>query len=161
MDAQILLAILGLAIVASVCAKLPARWRLSRAKHPSLRGHPRIARLISKRVPYYEYDESEFFLSDGAPGTVAGKRREAFLKLAEELRGRVRESAAIARELEQGISDAQFTKSYRVPFQYRSLVNRHLPAGLLVIESSGSRLKDVDGNWYRDVAGSYGVNLLG
>jgi glutamate-1-semialdehyde 2,1-aminomutase len=142
-------------------ARLQRRLELSAAKHPSLAGHPRLARRLAALLPRYEYDEAEYFRADGAPDEVAERRRAAFARLAALYAGRFAQSAALGREVEAGISDQQFTQRYRVPFQFRSLVMRHLKGAPYIVSSRGVRLTDLDGNEYLDVSGSYGVNLFG
>ena len=76
--------LIGLAAVAALF--LPAlrmRLELSKAKHPSLTGHARMARRIAALVPYYAYDEDRFFRSDAAPAEVAVRRRSGFAQLTE------------------------------------------------------------------------------
>ena len=63
----------------------PRRWRrraaeaehaaasCRKAKHPSLRGHSRMARRVAALVPFYEYDETQFFRSDDAPDAIAAR----------------------------------------------------------------------------------------
>jgi glutamate-1-semialdehyde 2,1-aminomutase len=70
-------------------------------------------------------------------------------------------TAALTREVEGEISDLQFTDRYRVPFQFRGLVRRHLRAGSFVASAAGVQLTDLDGNDLYDLGGSYGVNLFG
>ena len=48
-----------------------------------------------------------------------------------------------------------------MPYQYSRLVRERLGGGPLLKSSSGVCLTDVDGNRFYDLAGSYGVNLLG
>src|SRR6266496_1198916 len=122
----------GAGALAYLFVKVKTRLELSKAKHPSLRGHARMSRLVAKLVPFYDYDEDRF----------AETRR-------------LTEHAA------PGISDLQFTSAYRVPFQYRTLVGRHLKSGSFYRSSSGVTLTDADGNTLHDVSGSYGVNVLG
>ena len=55
----------------------------------------------------------------------------------------------------------QFTNANRVPFPFRSLVQKYLPVGAVSDATSGVRIRDIDGNWSYDLSGSYGVNLLG
>src|ERR1700739_152929 len=62
---------------------LRLRLLLSRAKHPSLRGHARLARLLARLAHYYEYDETRFFNADDAPAEVAAVRRAGFTQLAQ------------------------------------------------------------------------------
>jgi glutamate-1-semialdehyde 2,1-aminomutase len=141
--------------------RLKRRLDLARAKHPSLRGHARLARRLARLVPFYEYDEQRFFRCDGAPEEVAARRRAGFARLAELYRERFSEGARLTAEAEDGISDLQFTGAYRVPFQFSRHVRRHLKAGAFVRASSGVTLTDLDGNVFHDLSGSYGVNLLG
>jgi glutamate-1-semialdehyde 2,1-aminomutase len=154
--------LIGLVAVAALL--LPAlrmRLELSKAKHPSLTGHARMARRIAALVPYYAYDEARFFRSDAAPAEVAVRRRSGFAQLTELYRQRFARSAALTAEAESAISDLQFTSRYRVPFQYSQFLRRHLKAGAFLQSSEGVSVTDLDGNRFYDVAGSYGVNLFG
>jgi glutamate-1-semialdehyde 2,1-aminomutase len=40
-------------------------------------------------------------------------------------------------------------------------VQKHLKLGILLDTSTGTRVKDLDGNWSYDLTGSYGVNVFG
>jgi glutamate-1-semialdehyde 2,1-aminomutase len=73
---------------AASAAEVKSRLALSRAKHPSLSGHARIARCIARRLPFYEYDEREIFRVDGAPDSLAAARRAELMLLAAWYRGR-------------------------------------------------------------------------
>ncbi len=151
-------------IAAALALLLPAmrmRLELSRAKHPSLTGHARIARRVAALVPYYAYDEDRFFRSDAAPAEVVERRRAGFARLAELYRQRYARGAALTAETENAISDLQFTSRYRVPFQYSQYLRRHLKAGAFVQSSEGVMVTDLDGNRFYDLSGSYGVNLFG
>ena len=160
-DLRIALYAFGVAAVAVSLEPLRTRLELSRAKHPSLSGHARLARRVAALVPFYEYDEEQFFKSDGAPEAVVVRRRAGFARLATLYRQRFAETARLTDEVEGAISDLQFTSAYRVPFQYSRLVRRHLKAGSFVRSSSGVTLTDLDGNELYDLTGSYGVNVLG
>jgi len=138
-----------------------ARLALSRAKHRSLHGHPRLALRIASWVRSYSYDENEFFASDGAPQEIQRQRREGFHRLAGLFRSRFPKTIALTEELEAGVSDLAFVNAHRVPFQYQDYVRRHLRTGSIVEETDGPRVRDVDGNWSYDLGGSYGVNLFG
>ncbi|MEQ8275041.1 MAG: aminotransferase class III-fold pyridoxal phosphate-dependent enzyme [Deltaproteobacteria bacterium] len=151
----------GAATGAWLAPKLWRRIKLSRAKHRSLTGHPRTAVLLSRLVPQVTYDESFAFGVDGAPNEVAAKRREAFLRIAQSLRARAPKTLEASQSLESGVSDVAFVNAYRVPFQFRELVRRHLQVGSIVAETDGPRVADLDGNWAYDLGGSYGVNLFG
>jgi len=141
--------------------KLKARLLLSRAKHPSLRGHAKMALRIAKRIPFYEYADDEVFSTDGAPTDVAERRRRGFERLASELTARSTETLRQSAELEDGLPDVAFVNAHRVPFQYRGYVASRMKVGCLVAEAAGPRVRDLDGNWAYDLGGAYGVNLFG
>jgi glutamate-1-semialdehyde 2,1-aminomutase len=141
--------------------KARQRLQLSRAKHGSLAGHARMARRVASLVPFYEYDDQQFFRSDDPPEDVAQRRADAFGRLSDLYRIRFARSRAATSEFRGGVSDVQFTDAYRVPFQYSRIVRENLSAGSVLSESEGVTLRDLDGNVLYDLAGSYGVNLLG
>src|ERR1700761_4265234 len=78
----ILVWLLGLGLVLLLGRRLAMRLQLSRAKHRSLAGHVRLGRRLARLIPYYEYDEEQFFRADDAPEEVARQRRAAFMRLA-------------------------------------------------------------------------------
>src|ERR1700722_10083500 len=85
MDSQ--LSILSLAAgavvaTAAVAPKVKARLALSRAKHRSLGGHSKMSRMVARLIPFYEFDNNDFFCSDGAPPAVATQRQDGFFRLA-------------------------------------------------------------------------------
>jgi glutamate-1-semialdehyde 2,1-aminomutase len=121
----------------------------------------RMSRRLAKLVPFYEYDEEQFFRSDGAPPDVAARRRRGFERLAQLLQCRAPHTIELSEELESGLSDLSFTKTYCVPFQYSSYVKKHLKVGSLAHQSSGVRVIDLDGNAAFDLTGSYGTNVFG
>jgi len=140
---------------------LKARLELSKAKHRSLAGHPRIARFVASLVPFYAYDEMRFFRADAAPDEVAAQRRVEFAQLSDLYRKRFASTLQLTAEAAEFISDLQFTETYRVPFQFSRHVRRHLPVGAFLQSSSGVTTTDLDGNSFYDLTGSYGVNLFG
>ena len=117
--------------------------------------------MLARLMPYYEYGKAKFFCSDGAPDEVAAKRRAGFEHLARQFRDQCPKSIAFGDDLEGAVSDLEFTNLYRVPFQYRNLVRDSLKVGSVATASSGTRIRDLDGNWAYDLSGSYGVNLFG
>ena len=152
---------LGAAAAALTLPALKARLELSRAKHPSLAGHARLARRVAALVPGYAYGEDRMFRTDGAPAEIEARRRAGFHRLAALYRSRFTRTLELTREAKEGLSDLQFTAAYRVPFQYSARVREHLPVGAFLEASSGTTLADLDGNRFYDVAGSYGVNVFG
>lgn len=141
--------------------KAQVRLRLSRAKHPSINGHAKISRRLAKLVPHYEYSPEEAFATDGAPADIVEKRQRGFAQLAEQTRERAPESIKFSACLEHQVADMQFTNAYRVPFQYRSLVQNNLQVPGVAVASDGVKIQNLDGSWAYDLGGSYGVNLLG
>ncbi|MEW5057252.1 MAG: aminotransferase class III-fold pyridoxal phosphate-dependent enzyme [Cycloclasticus sp.] len=155
------LPITTLIVVLLLTRKIWVRLRLSRAKHPSLRGHSKWSRRIAKIIPAFDYDENEFFSSDNAPADVIEQRQQAFKKLTALLDKKFAKTTEFYHSLEGSISDIAFTSAYRVPFPYRKYLSQHLKLGAMVVESSGVKVKDLDDNWSYDLTGSYGVNVFG
>jgi glutamate-1-semialdehyde 2,1-aminomutase len=152
---------LGVAALATSLAKLKQRLELSKAKHRSLAGHARLSRRVASAVPFYEYDESQFFCSDGAPDEVVTQRRDGFMRLSALYEARFPETIRSTAAVADSISDLQFTEAYRVPYQYGRFVREHLRVGAFVQSSEGVTVTDLDGNRFYDLTGSYGVNVLG
>jgi glutamate-1-semialdehyde 2,1-aminomutase len=152
---------MGAAAASPWIPTLKRRIELSRAKHRSLAGHSKMAKRVAKLVPFYAYGEDRFFSSDGAPADVADRRRAGLMRLGETLRQRAPKSIAMTSEAQVGISDLQFTSSYRVPYQYSGYLRQHIKTGSFLQSSSGVTVTDLDGNTYYDLTGSYGVNVFG
>lgn len=148
-------------MILNLFRKIYARVLLSRAKHKSLHGHPRLALKIARWVPAYSYGENTFFSSDSAPDHIQKKRQAGFQRLAGLFRELSPKTIAMTDELETAIPDLAFVNAHRVPFQYQNYVHDHLSIGSIVEETDGPRVRDMDGNWFYDLGGSYGVNLFG
>ena len=151
----------GVAVLGALIARVKPRLELSRAKHRSLAGHARIARRLASLIPFYEYDESRFFRCDDAPEAIAARRRDGFARLSRLYGERFAKTGGLTAETAGAISDLQFIAAYRVPFQFSRFVRQHLSAGSFLASSSGVTLRDLDGNSFYDLTGSYGVNLFG
>jgi glutamate-1-semialdehyde 2,1-aminomutase len=163
MDSPTLILSLSTAAGAAAAAfpKLHARLALSRAKHRSLTGHSKMSRAVARLIPHYEFDIDDFFRSDSAPADIATQRQDAFFRLARLYEQRYPKGRALTVEAAERISDLQFTKAYRVPFQYSRLVQEYLGSSSFVASSAGVTVTDVDGNVFYDLTGSYGVNIFG
>ncbi len=151
----------GGSVLLVLASKARARWALSRAKHPGLAGHPRIARRLAALLPSYTYSTQQIFAVDGAPSSVVAQRHAAFAHLVSTIEQRYPETLAAGATVAQGLSDLQFVSAYRIPFQFRNLVKQGLKIGSFLQSSSGVTVTDLDGNVFYDLTGSYGVNLLG
>ena len=158
---SVLPVILLMPLVALLLFKAYHRLRLSLAKHPSLTGHSKMSKRLARLLPYYEISAADIFRIDRAPAAIAEQRRVGFFRLAEYFRSISPASIELAESLEDGVSDLEFTNTYRVPFQFARYVKSHLRLGAFVTESSGVMVKDIDDNWSYDLTGSYGVNVFG
>src|SRR5262245_15072460 len=92
-------------LTSAALARAHARLLLSRAKHPSLKGHPRIALRLARRLPHYEFSEDELFACDGAPGEIAMQRRRGFQELGRLLRERAPRTIGLSESIKQDVSD--------------------------------------------------------
>ena len=160
MNETLLVIALG-AAAAGFAPKIRSRLELSLAKHRSIAGHSRMERRLARLLPHYEYDEAAFFRSDDAPVEIAARRRAGFLRLAALFQSRFAAGAGLTAAIADSISDLQFTDAYRVPFQYSRYVRQHLRGSAFMASSEGVHLRDLDGNEFFDLGGSYGVNLFG
>jgi glutamate-1-semialdehyde 2,1-aminomutase len=162
MDSPLLI-LSGAAVIgtAAIFPKVRARLALSRAKHRSLTGHAKMSRLVARLIPFYEFDDGEFFRSDGAPAAVAAQRQDAFFALGRLYEERYPKGRQMTSQASEKISDLQFTEVYRVPFQYSRLVREHLGTSAFAQSSAGVTVTDLDGNTSYDLTGSYGVNIFG
>ncbi len=161
MDETWFLSALAMGALALTVPPAKRRLELSRAKHRSLAGHARMAKRVAGLIPGYAYDEEEFFSSDGAVLPIVEKRKAGMNRLEVIFVARYPTSVAMTEAAKHGISDLQFTGSYRVPFQYSPYLKSRLKTASFVRASSGVMLEDLDGNHFHDLTGSYGVNLFG
>jgi len=161
MDGWIVLSIFGAGFGVWILRKVLTRLQLSKAKHPSLAGHSRMAKRVARLIPFYSFNQDSFFKVDGAPDNIASLREAGFMRLSHIYRQRFTKSVGLTNQAMTDISDLQFTGRYRVPFQFSHLVSEHLKSGSFMQSSSGVTLTDLDGNTFYDLTGSYGVNVLG
>lgn len=151
-----------IAIVAIwLLAKIWQRLQLSLAKNPSLGGHLRWAKRITRQIPGYSYQDATWFQIDGAPEQIHQARRQALHRLGNDLRIGNASTLRLTGEAKPMLPDLQFISNYRVPYQFRELLQRHITIGSFWNSSDGVWLTDPDGNRFIDVTGSYGVNVFG
>ncbi len=161
MDDTLALSALALGALAWTLPKAHARVLLSRAKHRSLTGHARVAKRIAGWIPGCAYDASRFFAADDAPPIVVARRRAGFSRLCAAFAEASPETLAATEAARTGLSDLQFTDAYRVPFQFGPYLREHLRIGQMARRTAGPLIEDLDGRASYDLAGSYGMNLLG
>ncbi len=152
---------MNLGALATLTPSIYRRLQLSRAKHPSLTGHSRMAKRLARLLPGYHFDEEIFFKCDNAPFDIQNLRRQAFFKIAEVLKARHPLSIQASAAARQDITDMQFIAAYRVPFQFSPLVQEHLKVGSFLQSAAGVHVTDLDGQSFYDLTGSYGVNVFG
>jgi len=153
--------LMSLGALAAFTPSIYRRLQLSRAKHPSLAGHSRMAKRLARLLPGYHFDEEVFFKCDNAPLEIQNLRRQAFFKIAEVLKARHPLSIQASAAARENITDMQFIAAYRVPFQFSPLVQEHLKVGSFLQSASGVHVTDLDGQSFYDLTGSYGVNVFG
>jgi len=151
----------GFAALLVVWTTVWRRVELSRAKHPSLAGHARLAKRIAEQMPAWAFAADTFFSSDGAPSEVAEQRERGFERLAAVFASRYPKSSALTADIADHVPDVEFTSRYRVPFQYSAFVRERLPIAAFVERTEGPFVVDLDGNYFYDLTGSYGVNVFG
>ncbi|WP_298256181.1 aminotransferase class III-fold pyridoxal phosphate-dependent enzyme [Bradyrhizobium sp.] len=162
MDSSLPILSLSAAVVAAAAfPKIKARLDLSRAKHHSLTGHSKMSRRVARLLPFYEFSGDQYFAADGAPPEIASQRKDAFFALAKLYAERYAKGRQMTAEAADRVSDLQFTRAYRVPFQFSRLVQQNLGTSAFTEKSSGVTVTDVDGNLFYDLTGSYGVNIFG
>lgn len=159
--AAMLAAVLGASAGAVTLAKGYKRLALSRAKHRSLGGHVRMAKRVAGQIPAFAHDDAAFFAVDSANLSVAARRQAGFERLSVLFAERYPKTLRLTRETRGGLSDLQFTGSYRVPFPFARRVREALGTGAFLDRSEGPVVIDLDGNRLIDLTGSYGVNLFG
>ena len=137
------------------------RLALSRAKHPSLGGHVRMAKRLAGQIPALTHGSDRFFAIDGADDAIAARREAGFERLGRLFAERFPQTLALTRATREGLSDLQFTGAYRVPFPFSARVRATLGTGAFLQRSDGPVVTDLDGNALIDLTGSYGVNLFG
>ena len=157
----ILAGLLGVSAGALALTKGRQRLTLSRAKHPSLGGHVRVAKRVAGQIPSFQHEPDHWFQVDGAPDAVAAKRQQGFERLSRLYADRFPQTLALTREARGMLSDLQFTGAYRVPFPFSTRVREALGTGAFLQRSEGPIVVDLDGNRLIDLTGSYGVNLFG
>ncbi len=149
------------AIIVWLMYQLAVRLRLSQAKHPSLRGHVKMSRRVAKWVPYFSYHLKKFYACDGANKDVVAKRRQGMAELVKRIEGQNSISQHYAQSLADHISDVNFVGAYKVPFPFKEQLPQALKIVPIAEQAQDVLLKDLDGNWRYDVAGSYGLNIFG
>ena len=142
-------------------SKIIQRLQLSLAKNPSLGGHLRWAKRITRWIPGYSYKDQDWYRIDHAPEHIEQTRRAALLALGDDLHRHYAKTLALSQQAKPMIPDLQFISHYRVPYQFREVLQQHVALGSFWRQSDGVWLTDLDGNRLIDVTGSYGVNVFG
>ena len=157
----IIAGVLGASAAVLVVTQGRRRLALSRAKHPSLGGHVRMAKRVAGQIPALAHPSDRFFAVDGADAAVAQRRAAGFARLEQLYATRFAKTLAMTREARGMLSDLQFTGAYRVPFPFAERVRALLGTGAFLSRSEGPMVIDLDDNRLIDLTGSYGVNRFG
>ena len=105
------------------------RLQLSLAKHPSLGGHLRMSKRFANWLPAYSYPQATWFCVDGAPEAISKMREAALARLGQTLKERSPQTLAHTAQAKPMISDMQLTSQYRMPYQFREVLTKHLQLG--------------------------------
>ena len=95
----------GASALALALPRIRRRLALSKAKHPSLTGHSRMAKRVARLIPFYEYSEDGFFNADNAPPETVARRRAGFADLSALYAARFRQTSALTADAAHYISD--------------------------------------------------------
>ena len=101
MENQIAFGIVGAGIGLYLIKKIVSRLQLSKAKHPSLAGHSRMAKRVARLIPYYTFNQTSFFNADNAPTEISTLRQTGFERLADIFKKRFIKSIALTSEAAQ------------------------------------------------------------
>src|SRR5262249_41234907 len=119
------------------------------------------SRRLAARLRWRHYSEDDLLRADDAPRFWVDRRREGLECLAGRLNAQYAKSAGWGNALRDRFSDLRFTDVSRVPFLFARAGRERFNVCSVVTASSGTRLRDLDGNWTIDVGGSYGVTVAG
>ena len=97
---------LGAAVLAASLAKLKAKLELTKATQWSLAGNVWIARRIASLIPFYDYDEEQFFRADSPPDEIAARRRPGFMRLSKLFRERFAKTDQFTAEVKDTAASA-------------------------------------------------------
>jgi glutamate-1-semialdehyde 2,1-aminomutase len=109
---------------------------------------PSFSRNFGGWIRSYSYSEDEFFVADGAKGSVVEKRQKALADLE-------------ARFAEKFGVEVVGTCEMAVPFPFQAVANSRLPVSKVAVHTSGPYIEDSKGNRTIDLTASYGVNVAG
>ena len=152
----------GAAAIATSLVTMRRRLELSQAKHRSIAGHSRIARRLAAFVPFYEYDERQFFCSDGAPDDVAARAARRIRAACRTLQVALcRDWAGAQQRPANTFPICNSPAPTECRFNTAAWCAANLPVGAFLQSADGVTVTDLDGNRFYDLAGSYGVNILG
>ena len=77
-----------------------------------------MAKRMAGQMPAFAYDADRFFRIDEAADEIAAGRAAGFDRLGQLYAERFPKTLALTRQTREGLSDLQFTGSYRVPFPF-------------------------------------------
>jgi glutamate-1-semialdehyde 2,1-aminomutase len=120
----------------------PAAARLELSRQAPLAGRPFAHRQTRGGAdPRLRLRRDRFFNSDGPRREIEARRRSGFARLDRLYARRFERSAAHGRGGARGLSDLQFTGSYRVPFQYSPYAAQAPADRQLRASSSGATVR--------------------
>jgi glutamate-1-semialdehyde 2,1-aminomutase len=149
------------ALLALGFPKAKRRLELSRAKHPGLTGHAKMAKRVAGMIPFYDYDEDKFFTADDPSPDWPICAARGFRRLSETFQTRFAKTIAETKRAREGPVRPAIHLHLPGPFQFSRLVREHLPSGTFLQRSHGREGHRPRRQRFYDLTGSYGVNLFG
>ncbi|MGA1068238.1 MAG: aminotransferase class III-fold pyridoxal phosphate-dependent enzyme [Burkholderiaceae bacterium] len=137
------------------------RLQLSRAKHPSLAGHVRLSKRVARWIASYQLTEEQALACDGASNELVAHRRAALERLSKDWQDSAPLTIAATHDAQRAVPDMRLTAALRVPFMFSDWMAQRFPPIAFWQGAEDFSLRDLDGNRYIDLTGSYGVNLFG
>lgn len=102
---------------------------------------PLLLRSLSRAVGARDYTLEEFLRADDADDGWVERRRQAFGRLATQLRESSPQSLAWSQSVREGLSDLRFADATRVPFPFVRVMRDAVDLGGVVTASNGPWLQ--------------------
>eukprot|EP00947_MAST-08B_sp_MAST-8B-sp1_P004902 g4902.t1 len=117
--------------------------------------------LLPHLFPAYSFTRERFFRADAPPEEVAERREKAFNRMQEHWDGKWPKSLEVGKALRGCFSDLRFAAGNRVFLPFAKILDQWCDPVTVVDRVDRMVLTDVDGHENIDIAGSYGVNVVG
>ena len=117
--------------------------------------------LLPHLFPSYSFSRAKFFRADSPPEEVAARREAAFERMDKHWAAKWPKSGAISGKLRACFSDLRFAAGNRVFLPFAKILDQWCDPCTVVENVDRMNITDSDGHVSMDIAGSYGVNVVG